>query len=71
MFRVEDLVFGVENPFPRSVRIPGRATPLGRSRYQTSEIPIPSEFPTELPTHRVQPNGEAFLRNAEKAAMEI
>jgi len=29
-----------------------RATPPGRSRYQTSEFPATSEFPTELPTHR-------------------
>ena len=28
-----------------------RATPLGRSRYQTSEVPSTSEFPTELPSH--------------------
>ena len=28
-----------------------RATPLGRSRYQTSGFPTTSEFPTELPTH--------------------
>ena len=28
-----------------------RATPLGRSRYQTSEFPTSSELPTELPTH--------------------
>ena len=28
-----------------------RATPLGRSRYQTSEFPITSELPTELLTH--------------------
>ena len=27
------------------------ATPLGRSRYQTSELLNSSEFPTELPTH--------------------
>ena len=33
-------------PFPLS-----RATPLGRSRYQTSEFPTTSEFPNELPTH--------------------
>ena len=30
-----------------------RATPLGRSRYQTSELPTTSEFPTELPTHSI------------------
>jgi len=28
-----------------------RSTPLGRSRYQRSELPTASEFPTELPTH--------------------
>ena len=28
-----------------------RATPLGRSRFQKSEPPSTSEFPTELPTH--------------------
>jgi len=30
-----------------------RATPLGPSRYQTSEFPTTSEFPIELPTHMV------------------
>ena len=29
-----------------------RATPLGRSRYQTSEFPSASEFPTESPTQK-------------------
>ena len=37
--------------FCSSIRL-SRATPLGRSRYQTSEIPTTSKFPTELPTHR-------------------
>jgi len=31
-----------------------RATPLGWSRYQTSEFPSTSEFLTELPTNMVQ-----------------
>jgi len=36
---------------------------LGRSRYQTSEFPSTSEFPTELPTHnegKISPNLSGF-----------
>ena len=35
-----------------------RATPLGRSCYQTSEFPTTSEFPAELPTHTAVPYSE-------------
>ena len=31
-----------------------RATPLGRSRYQTSKFLNTSELPTDLPTHTVR-----------------
>ena len=34
-----------------------RATPLGRSRYQTSEFPTALEIPTELPTHNALEGG--------------
>ena len=34
-----------------------RATPLGRSSYQTSEFPTISEFLTELPTHNLHRRG--------------
>ena len=33
--------------------------PLGRPRYQTSEFPAKSEFPTELPTHKGPKIGRA------------
>ena len=36
-----------------------RATPLGRSRYHTSEFPTTSEFPAELPT-RTTPRGVCY-----------
>ena len=39
-----------------------RATPLGRSRYQTSEFPTISELPTELPTHEEDLKSIAALR---------
>jgi len=43
-----------------------RATPLGRSRYQTSEFLNTPEFPTELPTytHRVNYLCNARLSNS-------
>jgi hypothetical protein len=46
-----------------------RATPPGRSRYQTSEFPSTSEFPTEIPTHnRTQAE---YFSNGEGGMVDI